>query len=202
MIKAAIFDFNGVVIANNDLATFRAAARARGVWFPVFLLRYCLYNCAHLTGKLDSFAFWSRVLDNGQALSSQEFQALLAAPYKANKLVYAVLDLVAWLRRQGVKCVLLTNTSDYQVAANKALNRYKGFDAVILSNEAKAMKPWPKAFRLAAQAAGARADECIFVDDSWYNIWAARLLGFKAIACRSPAQLTADLKKLFDHRLD
>ncbi len=197
MIKAAIFDFNGVVITNNDLVAFRAAARARGVWFPLFLLRYFANNLAHQTGRLDSFSFWSRVLANGRApLSREEFERLLVLPYRANKVYYGVLDLVAWLKRKGVKCILLTNTSDYQVTVNQALNRYRGFDVVILSHEIGSIKPFPGAFKAALKAANASAWESIFVDDSWYNLGAAKILGFHALAFQSPEQLADAVKKL------
>jgi len=201
VIKAAILDFNGVVIENNDFQTFQAAARARGVPLSLFFFRYCLHNCAHLTGKMDSFSFWSRVLDNGRApLTRGEFEKLLTAPYKANKPFYGVLDAVAGLRRNGVKCVLLTNTSDYQVATNRMLKRYAGFDALVFSNEIKAMKPFPAAFEAALKAVGARADETLFVDDSWYNVLAATLLGFQVVYFHSPEQLKADLKRVCGHK--
>ena len=200
--KAAVFDFNGVVITNTDLETFRAAAQARGVWFPLFLARYCLHNCAHLTGKLDSFSFWSKVLAAEKPLTREEYERLLVQPYLRNTFIREVGELVAALRRRGVKCVLLTNTSEYQVAANRALKRYVGFDALVLSNEAHCMKPFPSAFRLALQTVQAAPSETVFVDDSWYNVWMARLLGFKAVAYCSPGQLKTAIKSLCGPILD
>ena len=82
--------------------------------------------------------------------------------------------------RPGVRLVLATNATSRLDRDLQALGLMNRFHAVVNSSEIGATKPSPAFFEAALQRAGARADEALFVDDSFANVEAAANLGILA----------------------
>jgi FMN phosphatase YigB (HAD superfamily) len=72
------------------------------------------------------------------------------------------------------------------------------FDVMIISAEAKMLKPGEEIYRLALDQAGVRADEAVFVDDLPENIEAAQSLGMHGIVFRDRASALAQLNSRID----
>ena len=92
-----------------------------------------------------------------------------------------------WLRelrgRYGI--YLLSNTNavmwDSRIASAfraECREREDYFDGMVMSFEAKALKPGAEIFRYACDKLGIRPEETLFLDDSLANVEAARALGF------------------------
>jgi putative hydrolase of the HAD superfamily len=54
-------------------------------------------------------------------------------------------------------------------------------DAVTISGDAGCRKPSPEIYERFLADAGARAEDCVFIDDKLTNLWAAAALGMRAI---------------------
>ena len=70
------------------------------------------------------------------------------------------------------------------------------YDEIISAGETGYAKPNPKIFEEALKRLNAKAEECIFVDDTEENIEAARTLGMKGILYRDFVSFRAELENL------
>lgn len=73
------------------------------------------------------------------------------------------------------------------------------FDTVTISAEVGAMKPDPRIYEIALEAAGVPAKAAIFVDDFAENLEAARAVGMAAVHFRDPAKAVAEIEALLHH---
>ena len=97
------------------------------------------------------------------------------------------------------KIALLTNLD---ANAGDILTRRYGipefYDEIISAGETGYAKPNPKIFEAALARLGAKAEDCIFVDDSEDNVQAARSLGMKGILYRDFVAFRAELENLIE----
>lgn len=70
------------------------------------------------------------------------------------------------------------------------------FDDLIISGEHKIVKPQREIFEITLRRICRRAEECLFIDDSFANVETARALGFQTVHFQTSAQLRRDLQKL------
>jgi putative hydrolase of the HAD superfamily len=97
-------------------------------------------------------------------------------------------DLIEQLSRQ-YRLIILSDTNQlhFDFVRSKFPDlRY--FDEFVLSHEVGAMKPSPKMYQAAIEAAGCRAEECFFTDDKKENIAGAKKFGINAIRFISAEQ--------------
>lgn len=94
--------------------------------------------------------------------------------------------------------VLLSNTNGiharhFQIQFAETL---ASFHHLILSHEVGLRKPSPEIYRLCERRAGARAEQCVFIDDLLPNVDAARQCGWRGIVYDSGVDLAAELARL------
>ena len=94
------------------------------------------------------------------------------------------LDKVMELRQQGYRTFMLSNTNDahWQDILARCFggmtNAERYFDRVFLSQEMHMAKPNADIFLTVLKEIDAKAEECLFIDDSTANVEAASALGF------------------------
>jgi putative hydrolase of the HAD superfamily len=96
---------------------------------------------------------------------------------------------------RNYRLVLVSNTNAIHfgmIRENYPLLRH--FDAWILSYEVKAMKPSPRIYAAAIQAAQCRPEECFFTDDIAEYVEAAQRCGIDAVQFQDYSQLQRDLQ--------
>ena len=92
-----------------------------------------------------------------------------------------VVDLVHRLRAAGMGVHLATNQHEHRGAHMRTVLGYDElFDSSWYSWEVGAAKPDPAYFRAVLDGIGARAEDCLFVDDRDPNVRAAREVGLRA----------------------
>lgn len=103
----------------------------------------------------------------------------------------AVLDVLAALRRRGLRLLALTNTNRLHapVWRRRFADALAVFDAVHCSHELGARKPERAAFTTVLEAHGLRAAETVFVDDLPANVAAAEALGLHGVVFTDAATL-------------
>lgn len=107
----------------------------------------------------------------------------------------AMHDAVERFHAAGVRTALLSNSwgqDRYDRARWGAM-----FDAIVLSCEHGVRKPDPEIYRIALDAIGLPAHECVFVDDLGGNLKPARALGLHTIRHIDAATTIAELDQLF-----
>lgn len=90
-----------------------------------------------------------------------------------------VWDLAAWLREQGVRTGLLSNSWGIDMYPWDRLDTH--FDLTVVSGQVGLRKPDPAIFELALEQVGLPASSCAFIDDLERNVEVAASLGLTAI---------------------
>lgn len=94
---------------------------------------------------------------------------------------HEIVPLVHSLKKQGIRLILLSNTSSAHIDFLKPRTPLLDlFDAKIFSFEVQASKPSPKIFQAAIQAAQCEPFECFYTDDIPEYIAAGRTEGLDA----------------------
>jgi putative hydrolase of the HAD superfamily len=109
------------------------------------------------------------------------------------------LALIADLRAQGHETALLSNTNQIHIdTINATLEKQYGFehgiadvlDRVFYSQEVGLRKPGEEIFRYALREMNWKAEETLFIEDSFQHIETARRLGLRTLFLSPPHTLT------------
>jgi epoxide hydrolase-like predicted phosphatase len=106
-----------------------------------------------------------------------------------------MLDLVRAVRERGVRTALLTNNvREWEPRWRSMLPVDELFELVVDSAFVGLRKPDAAIYRLTCERLGARAEQCVFVDDIEVNCEAATALGMTAVHFRTTAQARRDIE--------
>ena len=107
--------------------------------------------------------------------------------------------------RSSYRLGLLSNTNPFMMDfmrsgafsdRKKSIEDY--FDVLFLSYEMRICKPDEEIFRQVLQREGAKAEECLFIDDSRKNTDAAKALGFQVLTVGTNEPWMPKLRQLLD----
>jgi len=199
MIKAALFDFGGVILS-SPFDAFTAYEREAGL--PPDTIRRLN------TANPDSNA-WAR-FERGELNAVGFVDTFEAEAFDAGFKVDASLilsglrgsirsEMVRAVEECGrhLKTAMLTNNFRDPSAAqiDPAIAAiYEMFDQVVESSVAGVRKPESRFYEIACEALGARPDECVFLDDLGVNLKPARAMGMTTIKVTDPAAAIAELE--------
>ncbi|WP_400191614.1 HAD family hydrolase [Hymenobacter sp. B81] len=199
-----LFDFGGVIINidyQRTLEAMRALSPAGSTIEFTQAAQSQLFDDLE-TGRLSAADFrhgLRRHYDLRQASDEQLDEAwsamLLDVPLER-------LELIRELRRQGHQTALLSNTNALHIGTiNARLKTQYGLeqgiadvlDRVFYSQEVGLRKPGEDIFRHALREMNWRAEETLFIEDSFQHIETARRLGLHTLFLAPPLTLTAAL---------
>ena len=106
----------------------------------------------------------------------------------------AMWSAVGAARGAGVRTGLLSNSwggRDYPLDELRQI-----FDTLVISGEVGMRKPQPEIYLLAAERAGARPEDCVFVDDFSVNVEGAEAVGMKGIVHEDARTTIATLEEV------
>lgn len=204
MIRAALFDFGGVILSSPFVAFARYEAE-RGL--PAGFLR-------RVNAIDPDTNAWARLERNEVDL--EEFRALFEAEARAQGSevdageVLGLLRgelrpaMVEAVRRCGerLKTGLLTNNvvamrADAMSGAGDPHTAVLGlFDVIVESSRAGVRKPDPAFYELACRELAIEPSEAVFLDDLGVNLKPARALGMTTIKVDDPAVALAQLEQV------
>lgn len=200
MIKAALFDFGGVILS-SPFEAFAAFERERGL--PDRFLR-----TVNATNPDDNA--WAKL--ERSEVTLDEFGDLFAAESKAlghevdGRHVIGMLmgelrpAMVEAVRRctERLKTGLLTNnfvTGNGHVDRENEMGRVMAmFDVVVESSQVGVRKPDPRFYEIACTQLEIDPSEAVFLDDLGINLKPARALGMTTIKVEDPAVAIAELE--------
>lgn len=91
-----------------------------------------------------------------------------------------MIDLLPSLKNNGVKLILVSNTSSIHLDYVKSFCPWLSiFDGLVLSYEINAMKPDPAFYSAALKMAQTSPEACLFIDDIAENVAGAAKAGFQ-----------------------
>lgn len=197
MIKAVIFDLNGVFIQSPKLSErFRDDY---GVPEEEFLhaLKEVLSK-ARLPQAGDSFMLWKPYLDKWNIhMSRKQFFDYW---FRAEKEVPEVIEVARILRRRGIKVIILSNNFKERTAHYRKNFPFLQIDVdkAYFSWETGFVKPDERAYQLLLRENNLLPEECLYFDDSEHNVDVAAKLGIHSHYYTSNADLK---KRLEEHEL-
>ncbi|MGE5298165.1 MAG: HAD-IA family hydrolase [Acidobacteriaceae bacterium] len=200
MIKAVIFDLNGIFIQAPYLSD--RFFSDFGVQKEIFVPR--LTKVMDEVRKPDGPGFygcWQPALNEwGIKLKEQEF---LKYVFKEDRASEKMIDLARRLKASNIKVFVLSN--NYRERSDF----YGGYawihevvDKAYYSWQTGFIKPNPEAWKLILRENNLRAEECLFFDDQDKNIDAAKSVGMPAYKFKNEEELERIIRGLVDKKID
>jgi len=183
MVKAAIFDKDGVVVHTTELYYLR--------WQETFV---------KFNKKLDREFYEKKIMgrsakDNlrnhiNSKLTNEDLTKILQEQFHFTKgnfdqyvtLVSGIEKYLADLNKAGM--ILALATSSRKETTDIVLDKYhlrKYFKAIVTADNLKHAKPDPEIFLIAAEKLKIKPDECVVFEDSHSGVEAARRAGMKVV---------------------
>ncbi|MEY8339000.1 HAD family phosphatase [Lachnospiraceae bacterium 62-35] len=185
MIKAVIFDMDGVIIDSEPMYLKVQWGFAREKNPDVAYEE--LFPMVGAT-KEDSWSVMARAIHNGQTWQElrEEFKSkidLFTNTDYTKIFRPQVRRVLEFLKERGYKLAVASSTQLEVVERVMHDNGIAGFFDVLVSGEAFAMsKPYPDIYHNTAKRLGVREEECLAVEDSTVGILAAYRAGMKIAA--------------------
>jgi putative hydrolase of the HAD superfamily len=202
-IKAAFFDFGGVILS-SPFEAFNRYEEAQGL--PKDLIRtinstnpdtnaWARFERSEV--DFDAFCdlFESEARQLGYELAARDIMPLLAGEIRPS--------MVEAVRRcaERLKTAVLTNnwiSFDDFPTASRAPGRddvLSMFDAVIESSKVGVRKPDERFYEIACETVGVSPEECVFLDDLGVNLKPAKAMGMTTIKVIDADQAINDLEQ-------
>ncbi len=198
MIKAVIFDNNGVLTTCDNDTTIPAFASYYGV--DVEYLRPIFHEVVAPAdkGEITTDVFFHRLAESiGKECKPEEIWPFFLECYQSKPEMKELLKKL----RADYKIALLTNFVDAFDRINGANWHYENiFDVsnIYVSSKLHLAKPDSRFYQVALDGLGVLTGECVFIDDREENLVPARELGMRTILFQSPQQCENELKLLLE----
>lgn len=188
MIKALVFDMDGVIIDSEPIHTELTVDVLKDV--GVTPTENEIYEFVGVRNE----EMWDALIKRYNINESIEKLMARQKAYKIERFFNAklepidgVLDLLRAANRKGLKIALATSSPRYFAKyVLKAVKVAVFFDILVTADEISNSKPDPEIYLKAAEALGLLPDECIAVEDAYYGIMAAKSAGMKCIGFINP----------------
>ena len=202
MIKTIIFDFGDVFINLDKPATFRELKKLGITSFTEEMLEM---NKLYETGEVSSSAFVSFYqqifpITNHKQLEAAWNAIILDFPEHRLQFIEALAE------AKQYQLILLSNTNELhlkKVIENMGIERYqrfkKSFHKFYLSHEIHFRKPEKDIYHFVLDTNSLKANECLFIDDTFENTETAKQLG---IHVWNNNPLEDDIVDLFQKKKD
>jgi 2-haloacid dehalogenase len=194
---AVVFDLGGVLIDWNPRYLYRTLFDDEAE-MEAFLSEV---TTQEWNAKQDAGRAWSEAVDELAALHPARRELIEAYwhrwPETLGGAIEGTVEILRELKARGVHTYALSNWSAETFPL--ARPRYpflEWFDGILISGEAKLVKPDPRIFAHLLEKFGLEAGSTIFVDDSGANVRAADEAGLIAIRFEAAEQLRRDLLAL------
>lgn len=178
MLKAIIFDLNGIFINSTKLSD--RFAKDFGISHDMFLPKLGeIMDETRKQGAQPAFTYWKPVLDSWNIkFTEEEFWKYWFGEEKVNS---EMLELAKKLKNGGLKVFILSN--NFKERAD-FYNHYdwihEVIDKVYFSWQTGYVKPDQKAWQTLLEENNIEAEECMYFDDQEKNIKAAQSVGIKS----------------------
>lgn len=196
MVKCVISDLGRVILFFDNHIFFRKIAEHSpfsAEEIAGMVHDYHEFIVDYDSGRLSSQEFYSRVVQILKAeIDDNSFFAIYNDVFTLNPPVLQALTRL----RSRYRLVLLSNTDVQRFGfIRRKFPEILIFDAYVLSFEVGAIKPDPIIYREALNEAGAKAQECLFIDDIPANVEAAEKLGMMSILYGPETELEDELRR-------
>jgi putative hydrolase of the HAD superfamily len=196
MIRAIIFDYNGVVKVINKYffddveSIFSLSAEEKE--YAKKMTRDLFEQLDK--GLLDEDSFWlkfSQRINKSMPVNVKELARKLFNEHF--ELYEEVVNMLKNLKTNGYVTAVLSDTFPYMADITRERNGYDYFDKVYLSCEVGFVKPQKEFYELVVKDLVVLPGECIFIDDNEDNLLPAEKLGMKTVLAKNQEQIVEDV---------
>ncbi len=188
MIKAVIFDMDGVIIDSEPIHTELTLNVLKDV--GVTPDESEIYEFIGVRNE----EMWATLIERHNINESIEQLMDRLKAYKMERFLSSnlepmngVVDLLRTVKRKGLKIALATSSPRYFAKyILKAVKVAVFFDELVTADEITNGKPDPEIYIKAAEALGVLPGECIAIEDAYFGILAAKSAGMKCIGLKNP----------------
>lgn len=197
MIKAAIFDLNGIFIQSPNLSErFEKDFNIPAAEFIPKL--ESVLDKMRQPNALPSFQYWKPVLEGWRVnLSEQEFWDYW---FKEEKVSVNLVNFARELKSQGIKVFMLSNNFKERA---EYYDHYpwihEAVDKVYFSFKTGFKKPDVRAWENILSENNLKPEECIYFDDQEKHVKACRTIGIKAFLFTNEKDLQDKVKEFISH---
>ena len=194
-IKAAIFDYGGVLMRTIDPAPRRTLEQEYAIGdVDDLIFESPIWDEAQL-GHITSGAFWD---DMGRKLElgAEELESFQQRFWSGDRLDDHLVSFIRQLRRDGYRTALLSNWPASALGVLSEIGIADVFDVIVISGCEGVMKPNPAIYHLTLERLQVEPHQSVFIDDSSPNVQAARELGIHAVHFADPVATLAEVRQL------
>ena len=196
MIKAVIFDLDGVIVESED-----AHIQAEKQTLRKYRVNISTEELHKFTGTTAK-AFFTEIIGKNklnttfEEINNQKEEILLKLLGQDAEPTHGVLNLIQKLRQRGIKLAIASSSTrrlvDYVL---KKMNITRLFDCVVVAEDVEFSKPDPEIFLKAAKKLAISPSHCLVIEDAKLGVEAAKRAGMKCIGFRNPHSGNQDLSK-------
>lgn len=194
MIKACIFDLNGIFLQSPKLSDrFEKDFNIPATKFIPKLMEI-MENVRKLNAE-PAFKYWEPVFKEwGLNLSESEFwDYWFKAEIPSDKMI----SFAKSLREKGIKVFILSNNfKERALYYDHYPWIHEAVDKVYFSWQTGLVKPDPKAWELLLSENNLKSDECVYFDDQDKNLKASESIGIKSFMFTNETELEDIINKL------
>jgi putative hydrolase of the HAD superfamily len=197
LVKAALFDFGGVIAEEGFLEGLRVIGEGNGLEPDAFfqVVDSLIYETGYLTGTADEASFWKAVkartgISGGEdALRREIVTRFVLRP--------GMLAAVDFLRTKGMTVAMLSDQTNWLEEIDQVTGLFRHFDRIFNSYRIHKSKRDASVFADVCAALGRKPEETLFIDDNINHIKRAQSLGLFTIHFTSVEDFEKRLKGLF-----
>ena len=198
-ITTIIFDLGGVLIDWNPEYVYRDVFHGDQDKVDWFLNNICTskWNVQQDAGRTlregtDILVNQYPQYENWIRIFYDRWEEMLGGP------IQETVDLLSKLKSENkYRLLALTNWSGELFPV--AMERYaylKYFEGIVVSGDEQTAKPFPKIYEILIERHQLSPESCVFIDDNFDNVVAARKIGIHGIHYKSTLQLKEELSSL------
>jgi putative hydrolase of the HAD superfamily len=195
MIKAIIFDYDGVIKKSQKLSLDIVDL------YKISIEEYekIIPQLRPIIEKFDrnlisEEKFWTE-FSNAMGKNIPEKAGEKARKMYKDEFVYfsEVIELINKLKSEKFRLSILSNVFPYQAETIREMNGYALFDDIFLSCQTGFKKPDLEFYEFAVKEMNVSPKECLFIDDKEENLLPAKKLGMKTVLAKKPDQIVKDV---------
>jgi 2-haloacid dehalogenase len=195
--STAVFDLGGVLIDWNPRYLYRKLLHDEAA-VDRFLSTVCTQAWNEMQDAGRSFAEGCELLKQAHPQHSELIDAWFSRYEEMlGGAIEGSVAILAELRAKRLRLFALSTWSAETFPfASRRFEFLRWFQGVLLSGEAKLVKPDPRFFQMLFEKYGVNPEEAVYVDDHLRNVERARELGMQGIHFTSAAALRGELERL------
>jgi HAD superfamily hydrolase (TIGR01509 family) len=197
MVKAILFDFDGVIVKSEPLhfKSFVELLKPLGIEFTEE--RWYGEFAGTGTKNIMTVLFKENKINENVEVWLKKRDDLFMEYAKRGelKLTTGLLDFLKMLKSKGIKTTVSSSGDrGYIMFLIDNLGISKYFDAVISAQDITKNKPDPEIFLVSAKKLGFKPSECLVIEDSRSGVKAGKAAGMTVVCVESPAKIDCKYK--------